>query len=44
MSETRMWKKRAAVGNFADAKTFHLRHAGARAKWGFSSIMTRGDG
>jgi hypothetical protein len=31
-------------GNFADAKTFPPRHAGANAKWGLIQCMTRGRG
>ena len=35
MSRTARWKEVRRDGNFADAKTFPPRHAGANAKWGF---------
>jgi hypothetical protein len=31
ISKTMAWKKQASFGNFADAETFPLRHAGADA-------------
>ena len=41
ISKTVMWKKCVALGNFADAGTFPIRHAGATDRTGlFSSMIT----
>jgi hypothetical protein len=41
ISKTMVWKKCAPSGNFADAKTFPLRHAGADRKMGLLFIHDR---
>jgi hypothetical protein len=35
ISKTMMWKKYAALRNFAHARTFPVRHAGANRRLGF---------
>jgi len=45
INKTLMWKKCAAVRNFADARTFPIRHAGANSAKGLLFIHDHtGDG